>query len=98
MRRLVNQRPTRGGTLVLSMMPFVLLIAAYLAASSARLSANPGDRQEMIATSAGYAFKEALLANVTTIFVFGGNREITGAELGESTAEAIAVDHGDRRF
>ncbi|MGD0502621.1 MAG: ABC transporter permease subunit [Steroidobacteraceae bacterium] len=30
--------------LVLSLMPFVLLIAAYLAASSARLSANPGDK------------------------------------------------------
>jgi len=42
MRRLVNQRPTRGGMLVLSMMPFVLLIAAYLAASGARLAANPG--------------------------------------------------------
>jgi NitT/TauT family transport system permease protein len=43
-RRLVNQRPTRGGVLVLSMMPFVLLIVAYLAASSARLAANPGDK------------------------------------------------------
>jgi len=43
-RRLVNQRPTRGGMLVLSMMPFVLLIVAYLAASSARLAANPGDK------------------------------------------------------
>ena len=44
MRRLINQRPTRGGMLVLSMMPFVLLIVAYLAASSARLAANPGDK------------------------------------------------------
>ncbi len=30
--------------LVLSMMPFVLFIVAYLAASSARLAANPGDK------------------------------------------------------
>ena len=30
--------------LVLSMMPFMLLIVAYLAASSARLAANPGDK------------------------------------------------------
>lgn len=44
MPRLVNQRPTRGGMLGLSMMPFVLLIVAYLAASSARLAANPGDK------------------------------------------------------
>ena len=43
-RRLVNQRPDRGGMLVLSMLPFMLLIAAYLAASSARLAANPGDK------------------------------------------------------
>ncbi len=63
MRRLVNQRPTRGGVLVLSMMPFVLLIAAYLAASSARLAANPGDKLlPSPATLAGtmhrYAFEE----------------------------------------
>ena len=63
MRRLVNQRPTRGGTLVLSMMPFVLLIAAYLAASSARLSANPGDKllpspATLAATIHRYAFDE----------------------------------------
>ncbi len=44
MRRFVNQRPTRGGVLVLSLLPFVLLIAAYLAGSSARLAANPGDK------------------------------------------------------
>ena len=30
--------------LVLSMMPFMLLIVAYLAASNARLAANPGDK------------------------------------------------------
>jgi len=62
-RRLVNQRPTRGGALALSVMPFVLLIAAYLAASSARLAANPGDKLlPSPATLAGtmhrYAFEE----------------------------------------
>jgi NitT/TauT family transport system permease protein len=45
------------------MMPFVLLIAAYLAASSARLAANPGDKLlPSPATLAGtmhrYAFEE----------------------------------------
>lgn len=63
MRRLVNQRPTRGGVLVLSMMPFVLLIAAYLAASSARLAANPGDKllpspATLAQTIHRYAFEE----------------------------------------
>ncbi len=48
---------------MLSMMPFVLLIAAYLAASSARLAANPGDKLlPSPATLAGtmhrYAFEE----------------------------------------
>ncbi len=44
MRRFVNQRPTRSGVLLLSMMPFLLLIAAYLVCSGARLAANPGDK------------------------------------------------------
>jgi NitT/TauT family transport system permease protein len=62
-RRLVNQRPTRAGVLVLSMMPFVLVIAAYLAASSARLAANPGDKllpspATLADTMHRYAFEE----------------------------------------
>ena len=44
MRRLVNQRPNRAQALVLSMLPFALLICLYLAASHARLATNPGDK------------------------------------------------------
>jgi NitT/TauT family transport system permease protein len=44
MRRLVNQRPNRTQVLVLSLLPFALIAAAYLAASHARLAANPGDK------------------------------------------------------
>src|ERR1700691_4073711 len=49
--------------LVLSMMPFVLLIAAYLACSSARLVANPGDKllpspATLAATIHRYALEE----------------------------------------
>jgi NitT/TauT family transport system permease protein len=43
-RRLVNQNPNRAQTLVLSLLPFVLVIAAYLFYSHARLAANPGDK------------------------------------------------------
>jgi NitT/TauT family transport system permease protein len=43
-RRLVNQNPSRAQTLVLSLLPFVLVIAAYLFYSNARLMANPGDK------------------------------------------------------
>ena len=42
--RLLNRRPGRAGLLVLGALPFVLLIAAYLAASDARLAANPNDK------------------------------------------------------
>jgi NitT/TauT family transport system permease protein len=40
----MNQQLGKSGTLVLSMLPFVLLLAAYLVYSAARLSANPGDK------------------------------------------------------
>src|ERR1700722_14720703 len=44
MRRLINQRPGRAGTLMLSALPFILVVAAYLFYSSARLAENPGDK------------------------------------------------------
>ena len=63
MRRLVNQRPTRGGILFLCMLPFVILTAAYLVGSSARLAANPGDKllpspATLARTVHRYAFEE----------------------------------------
>jgi NitT/TauT family transport system permease protein len=44
MRRLVNQNPNRAQAIMLSLLPFILVIAAYLFYSSARLAANPGDK------------------------------------------------------
>jgi NitT/TauT family transport system permease protein len=44
MRRLINQNPNKAQTIALSLLPFILVIAAYLFYSSARLSANPGDK------------------------------------------------------
>lgn len=44
MRRLINQQPGRAGTLLLSAMPFILLVAAYLFYSNARLAENPADK------------------------------------------------------
>jgi NitT/TauT family transport system permease protein len=43
-RRLVNRRPDRFGVLSLGLLPFVLVVATYLAASGARLRANPDDK------------------------------------------------------
>ena len=63
MRRLINQRPGRGGGLLLSALPFILLIGAYLFYSSARLAANPGDKllpspATIASTVHRYAFEE----------------------------------------
>ncbi len=44
MRRLINQRPGRGGGLMLSMLPFILVVCAYLYYSHIRLLENPGDK------------------------------------------------------
>jgi NitT/TauT family transport system permease protein len=63
MRRLINQNPTRGGAVLLSALPFILLIVAYLYYSHARLAENPGDKllpapTTIAATVHRYAFEE----------------------------------------
>jgi NitT/TauT family transport system permease protein len=63
MRRLINQRPGRGGALMLSVLPFVLVASAYLFYSHARLADNPGDKllpapTTIAATIHRYAFEE----------------------------------------
>ena len=44
MKRLINFQPSRTAGLALGILPFVLLLAAYLVASSARLAENPNDK------------------------------------------------------
>jgi NitT/TauT family transport system permease protein len=44
MRRLVNQNPNKAQRLALSLLPFMLVIAAYLFSSNARLADNAGDK------------------------------------------------------
>ncbi len=63
MRRLINQRPGRGGALLLSLLPFILAVCAYLVYSHARLSENPGDKllpspATIAAKMHQYAFEE----------------------------------------
>jgi NitT/TauT family transport system permease protein len=63
MRRLVNQQPGRAGALMLSALPFILVVAAYLYYSNARLAANPGDKllpapATIAATMHRFAFEE----------------------------------------
>jgi NitT/TauT family transport system permease protein len=63
MPRLVNLHPTRGGTLALGVLPFLILIVAYLLGSNARLEVNPDDKLlpaagSLVATIRSYAFEE----------------------------------------
>jgi NitT/TauT family transport system permease protein len=63
MRRLINQRPGRGGAVLLSLLPFILVICAYLYYSHARLIDNPGDKllpspATIATTMHQYAFEE----------------------------------------
>jgi NitT/TauT family transport system permease protein len=63
MRRLINQRPGRGGALLLSALPFILIVCAYLFYSHARLLENPGDKllpapATIASTVHQYAFEE----------------------------------------
>ena len=44
MKRLLNQRPGRVPRALLGMLPFVLLLLIYMAASDARLAENPDDK------------------------------------------------------
>src|ERR1700694_1004169 len=63
MRRLINQQPGRGGALLLSALPFILVVTAYLYYSHARLADNPGDKllpapATIAATIHRFAFEE----------------------------------------
>jgi len=44
MRRLINRRPSRFGTIVLGALPFAILTGVYLTASAIRLAENPYDK------------------------------------------------------
>ncbi|OEE59992.1 lipid kinase [Enterovibrio norvegicus FF-454] len=44
MTRIINRKPSAFGRTVLACLPFILLIAAYMVASDARLAINPNDK------------------------------------------------------
>jgi NitT/TauT family transport system permease protein len=44
MTRLVNSHPARGPAVALGLMPFIILVAAYLLGSHLRLAENPNDK------------------------------------------------------
>ncbi|MBB6091389.1 NitT/TauT family transport system permease protein [Povalibacter uvarum] len=63
MPRLINLHPPRGSAAFLAVLPFLVLIAAYLFGSNTRLEANPDDKllpsvATLVDTVHAYAFEE----------------------------------------
>jgi NitT/TauT family transport system permease protein len=63
MPRLVNLHPGKGGSLLLGLLPFIVLVFAYVLGSSARLQENPDDKllpapSSFVDTIKKYAFEE----------------------------------------
>jgi NitT/TauT family transport system permease protein len=63
MVRLVNRQPARGSVVALGLLPFIVLVAAYLMGSHIRLAENPSDKllptpSKLIATVHKYAAEE----------------------------------------
>src|SRR6266702_144431 len=92
MRRLVNQRPGRGASALLSMLPFILVVCAYFYYSHARLLTNPGDKllpapATIAATMHRYAFEEDERSGDRLLWTD------TGASLGR-LAVALAISSG----
>jgi NitT/TauT family transport system permease protein len=61
--RLVNLMPSRGGALVLGVLPFIILLFAYVVGSNARLAENPDDKllpsgTSLVESIRSYAFEE----------------------------------------
>lgn len=61
--RLINLIPTRGSALALGVLPFLILLFAYVVGSNSRLAANPDDKllpsgTSFVATIRTYAFEE----------------------------------------
>jgi NitT/TauT family transport system permease protein len=61
MKRLINLRPGRPLGLALGLLPFVLLVLAYLGASEQRLAANPNDKLLPSFTSLGASIQRLAL-------------------------------------
>jgi NitT/TauT family transport system permease protein len=63
LRRLINQRPARGESIALGLLPFVALLVLYVIASQLRLAENPDDKllpsfASMADSIRDYAFTE----------------------------------------
>src|SRR5258708_8056060 len=63
MVRLVNRLPARGSSIALGLVPFIVLVCAYLVGSHVRLAENPSDKllptpATLVSTLHSYAAEE----------------------------------------
>jgi len=58
--RLINRRPGAGAGRILALIPFVLVLGAYLVGSAARLAENPNDKLLPSLASLGAALQRFL--------------------------------------
>jgi NitT/TauT family transport system permease protein len=72
--RLVNLRPTRAGSLALGVLPFVILLFAYVLGSNSRLADNPDDKllpagATLFESVRSYAFEEDRRSGAVLLWV-----------------------------
>ena len=97
MPRLVNLRPNKGGTLALGVLPFVILLFAYVLGSNARLAVNPDDKllpsfANLTATVQKYAFEEDVRSGEVLLWLdTWASLKRLFAALGISAAIGLAV-------
>ncbi|MBQ1783865.1 MAG: ABC transporter permease subunit [Gammaproteobacteria bacterium] len=93
MRRLMNLTPGAGGRLLLGLLPFMLLLLVYLAASADRLAENPNDK--LLPSMAQFAEairRNAIEPNVRTgEVVFWVDTEASLKRLGIAVAASAAI-------
>jgi NitT/TauT family transport system permease protein len=95
--RLINLHPNRGGTLALGVLPFIILLVAYLLGSNARLAENADDKllpapSTLVATLHSYAMEEDQRSGAVLWWLdtFASLRRI-GIALGISAAIGLSV-------
>ena len=98
--RLVNLRPGRGGALALGVLPFLILLFAYVVGSNSRLAENPDDKllpsgTTLIESVRQYAFEEDRRSGDVLLWVdTAASMKRIVAALGISAAFGIAFGLG----
>ncbi|MCB9946867.1 MAG: ABC transporter permease subunit [Rhodospirillaceae bacterium] len=98
MRRLVNRHPGAAGAAYLAALPFIVLIAAYLMGSAARLADNPSDKllpapSTLAAAIQQVAFTEDVRSGDIILWIDTAS-SLTRLGMGIAAATAIGLAFG----